>query len=69
MVGTQILNLMVRAQLQLSASMADNPTAAYMAQSQHPTLSLFQNLKILRTIASGHDVIHTPVYFLSAILL
>ena len=26
-------------------------------------LPLFQNLQILRTIASGHDVIHTPASF------
>ena len=26
-------------------------------------LTLFQNLQILRTISSGHDVIHTPVPF------
>ena len=26
-------------------------------------LTLFQNLQILRTIASGHDVIHTPALF------
>ena len=28
-------------------------------------LTLFQNLQILRTIASGHDVIHTPAPFLA----
>ena len=37
-----------------------NPTLASMVQSQ---LTSFQNPKILRTIFSGHDVIHTPAPF------
>ena len=36
--------------------------SAYMIQSQLSTNS-FQNPQIIRTISSGHDVIHTPVPF------
>ena len=32
-------------------------------------LTLFQNPQILRTISSGHDVIHTPAHFQSGVLL
>ena len=32
-------------------------------------LSLFQNPQFLRTISSGHDVIHTPVHFLSGVIM
>ena len=30
-------------------------------------LTLFQNPQIIRTISSGHDVIHTPIHFLSGV--
>ena len=45
---------------QLFAPMAETQLSACMVQSQ---LTLFQNPQILRTISSGHDVIHTPVPF------
>ena len=51
----QLLNIMVGPQLQLSAIEADNPWPKVNSQ-----LSLFQNLQILRTITSRHDIIHTP---------
>ena len=50
-------------QLQLSASMADNPTVCLQGLKSTPNGLFFQNLQILRTIASGHDVIHTPASF------
>ena len=39
-----------------------NPSTSSKAQILHSTDS-FQNPQILRTISSGHDVIHTPVPF------
>ena len=48
----------------LSASMADNPTVCSTINSKLP---LFQNLQILRTITSEHDVIHTQPHFLSGV--
>ena len=51
-----------RTQLQSSTSMADNPTICLHGPKSTPN-SLFKNLQILRTIASGHDVIHTPASF------
>ena len=62
MVGTQLLNIRVGIQLQLSAMEADNPTVCLHGPKSTPN-SLFQNLQILRTITSGHDVIHTPAPF------
>ena len=37
--------------------------SACLAYSKLQKLALFQNLQILETIASEHDVIHTPVSF------
>ena len=48
------------AQIQLYASMAETQLSASVVQSQ---LTLFQNPQILRTISSGHDVIHNPAPF------
>ena len=42
------------------ASMAETQLSAPMVKSQ---LTLFQNPQILRTISSGHDVIHPPTPF------
>ena len=59
LVGPQILNIMVGPQLQLSA---ENPTVCLHGPKS--TFNwLFQNLQILRTIASTHDVIYTPALF------
>ena len=63
MVGLQLLNTMVGPQIQLSVSMADSPTFCLHGPMSTFQLTLFQNLQILRTIASGHDVIHTPAIF------
>ena len=59
---TPILNIMVGTQLRQPASIADSPTACLPGSKSTPN-SLFQNLQILRTIASGHNVIHTPAAF------
>ena len=45
---------------QLYASMAETQLSAFMIQSQ---LTLFQNPPILRTLSSGHNIIHTPASF------
>ena len=45
LVGPQFLNTIVVPQLQLSASMADNPTVSYMAQSQLPNDYFFKIVK------------------------
>ena len=82
MVRPELLNTMVGTQLQLSASMTDNPTTqlhggelnslcpnsrgliVYLHSPQStPNYLVFQNPPILRTIASGHEVIHTPASF------
>ena len=57
---TPLPTIMVGSQLQLSASMADNPTVCLHGPKSTPNWCVFQNLQILRTIASRHDVIHTP---------
>ena len=62
MVGPQLLTIMVGPQLKLSASMVDNPTICLHGSRLTPN-SLFQNLQILRIIASGHDIIHPPATF------
>ena len=62
MVGPQLLTIMVGPQLHLSAIEADNPTVCLHGPKSSPN-SVFQNLQILRTIASGHDAIHTPASF------
>ena len=51
------------AQIQLFTSTAGTQLSAFMVQSQLSILTLFQNPQILRTITSGHDVIHTPLPF------
>ena len=48
---------------QLSAIEADNPTVWLHGPKSNPNWPVFQNLQILRTIASGHDDIHTPAPF------
>ena len=73
-VGRDLLYSMVRLQLQLSASMADKPTVSYIVHSQPPAgqarlrvesqLTSFSKSPNSQSIASGHDVIHTPVPFL-----
>ena len=45
---------------QPSASTADNPTFCLHGPKSTFQLPLFQNLQILGTIASEHDIIHTP---------
>ena len=60
---TQLLTIMVGPQLQLSASMAQNSTSLSIWFKVNSQLTLFQNLQIFMTIASGHDVIHTPASF------
>ena len=62
-VGPQLLNIIVGPQLQLSAIEADNPTVCLHGPISTFQQSLFQNIQILRTIASGHDIIHTPASF------
>ena len=57
MVQSQLHLSMVKIQL----SMTKYPTLASMVQSQ---VTSFQNPQILRTISSGHNVIHTPAPFL-----
>ena len=79
MVGLQLLNIMVWTQLQLSDSTSHHygrtPTSTVCLNGRQPNclatsstvnsqLTLFQNLQILRTMASGHDVIHAPASFL-----
>ena len=59
-VQSQFLNTVVGTQLRLSASIADKPTVCLHGLQSTP---FFQNLQILRTITSGHDVIHTPATF------
>ena len=58
LVGLQLLNIMV-----------EPPTSTVCLHGPMSTfqLTLFQNLQILRTIASRHDVIHTPAHFLSGV--
>ena len=63
MVRAQLLTIMVGPQLQLSAIEADNPTVCLHCPTVNSQLHLFQNLQILRTIASGLDVIHIPASF------
>ena len=58
---TQLLTIMVGPQLQLFAIKADNPTLCPHGPKITPQLTLFQNFQILMTIASAHDVIHSPV--------
>ena len=41
----------------------------WKTQSLLPTVENSQNPQILRTISSGHNIIHTPAYFLSRGLL
>ena len=60
MLGPQLLTIMVGPQLQLSGIEADNPTVCLPGPKVNSQL---QNLQILRIIASGHDVIHTPAQF------
>ena len=50
-------------ELQLSAIETDNPTVCLHCPKLTPNWLFFQNLQILSTIASGHDVIHTPASF------
>ena len=78
-VGRDLQISMVRLQLQLSASMADKPTVSYIVYSQPPAgpawprvksqLMSFSKSPNSQPIASGHDVIHTPVFFYLGFLL
>ena len=67
MVGTQLLNIMVGTQLygrELHSLPQWQKLNCLPAWSNvNLQLTLFQNLQILRIIASGHDVIHTPASF------
>ena len=77
--GRDLQNSMVRLRLQLSASMADKPTVSYIVHSQPPAglarpriesqLTSFSKSPNSHPIASGHDVIHTPVHFLSGVFI
>ena len=60
---TPTSHIIVRSQFQLSTIEADNPTVCLHWSKVNSQLTLFQNLQILWTIASGHDVIHTPASF------
>ena len=70
---------MVRLQLQLSAIEADKPTVPYIVHSQLPAglarprvesqLTYFSKSPNSQPIDSRHDVIHTPVHFLSGVFI
>ena len=67
MVGPQLLHTMVGTQLYgrelHSLSQWQKLNCLSARSTVNSQLTLFQNLQILKTIASGHDIIHTPTLF------
>ena len=69
MVGTQldptmVLNIIVGPQLQLTASMADNPTVFLHGSKSNPNWLFFKSFKFSEPSLPG---IHTPAHFLSRV--
>ena len=63
LVELQLLNTIVGSQLQLSSSMADNPTVSLHGPKSTPNWRVFQNPQILSPSLPGMTVIHIPAQF------